>query len=268
MTLTSEDLLDERKFFDELRRKICAEADTIEQAMSSSTTRKRPISNTIESGISTDDVCISNKRSMQQKKLSEGENGIDAFLRELFIKEEEKEDAATSASKPLGETAHRFTASCLHDADKNATGKSPLTLFNEFAEIVYQAAGDDMKRRNNPFDDLAKGKYKDYDYPMSVSRENALEHFVRSFYQSNDLNVADANQNKDRRNNKWNLKFEELRKYKEANGDCLVRTNHSSLGVWVAYQRQFYKLFMEGKKTSITQERVNLLNCIGFQWVV
>ena len=125
-------------------------------------------------------------------------------------------------------------------------------------------ADDNMKRLRHPFDDLANGIYRGIDNPMTGG--NVLDNFVKSAYLSNDLNDRATDQCKGAKNNKWLSKYEELRKYKDTHGNCLVRQNHPTLGTWVRNQRQFYRRFAEGKKSSITRERMKLLNSIGFVW--
>eukprot|EP00592_Proboscia_alata_P003211 CAMPEP_0194376302 /NCGR_PEP_ID=MMETSP0174-20130528/24719_1 /TAXON_ID=216777 /ORGANISM="Proboscia alata, Strain PI-D3" /LENGTH=618 /DNA_ID=CAMNT_0039156891 /DNA_START=176 /DNA_END=2032 /DNA_ORIENTATION=- len=68
----------------------------------------------------------------------------------------------------------------------------------------------------------------------------------------------------------WNLKYEELKKYKAEHGDCLAPTKYKknpALGRWVSTQRADYKLFQTGdSSTSMTKERVDLLEQLGFVW--
>ena len=66
----------------------------------------------------------------------------------------------------------------------------------------------------------------------------------------------------------WMDRFELLRNYKEAHGDCLVPRSHPMLSRWVTRQRTNYRLLKEGKKSPITQKRIDLLNSIGFKWSV
>ena len=40
------------------------------------------------------------------------------------------------------------------------------------------------------------------------------------------------------------------------------------LGVWVSNQRTQYKNFIKGKRSSLTQVRIDILNDIGFIWDV
>ena len=58
----------------------------------------------------------------------------------------------------------------------------------------------------------------------------------------------------------WLERFGELTKYKTVNGDCSVPQSQGSLGVWVDTQRQSFK------KGKLPQERVDLLESIGFSW--
>lgn len=67
----------------------------------------------------------------------------------------------------------------------------------------------------------------------------------------------------------WNIKFNELKAYKEAFGNCMVPQRYQanpSLGTWVHTQRRQYKLMKEGKKSSMTQEKAKALDSIGFYW--
>jgi len=71
----------------------------------------------------------------------------------------------------------------------------------------------------------------------------------------------------------WNKKFELLREYQLDNGHTRVpqrfaTNNGCKLGRWVADQRRSYKNLMNGKcyKASITQERIDKLNSIAFEW--
>ncbi len=60
----------------------------------------------------------------------------------------------------------------------------------------------------------------------------------------------------------WNKGFALLSAYKEANGDCLVPLRYKvdgfNLGSWVSVQRK--------TKTSLTKERLDKLNSLGFVW--
>eukprot|EP00980_Cylindrotheca_fusiformis_P013545 scaffold3451_cov109-Cylindrotheca_fusiformis.AAC.1 len=70
----------------------------------------------------------------------------------------------------------------------------------------------------------------------------------------------------------WHRKFNELLKFKEKTGHCEINTRShqdtkkSNLATWVKCQRRQYKLLRSGKPSSMTIDRIEALNSIGFQW--
>ena len=73
---------------------------------------------------------------------------------------------------------------------------------------------------------------------------------------------------------KWNYRYEELKKYKKKYGDCMIPENYKknpSLATWVTNQRKQYK-YLESEeeiirqKCTLTPERISKLNDIGFCW--
>ena len=60
----------------------------------------------------------------------------------------------------------------------------------------------------------------------------------------------------------WLLQFDKLEQYKNEHGDCNVPQSHSTLGNWASNQRQDYK------KGKLPKERIDLLESIGFQWIL
>ena len=73
-------------------------------------------------------------------------------------------------------------------------------------------------------------------------------------------------------NTKWDTKFNELVAYKETHGgSCNVPARgyaeNPQLGNWVSKQRTQYKKFQQDPSTSqMTQERIERLESIAFQW--
>ena len=69
----------------------------------------------------------------------------------------------------------------------------------------------------------------------------------------------------------WKQQFNELVKYKEKHGDCLVPQKYKNsvkLGNWVKRQRREYKKWLKGEDAPITQERIEQLEGIDFVWEV
>ncbi len=68
---------------------------------------------------------------------------------------------------------------------------------------------------------------------------------------------------------KWLTRYNELKRYKQENGDCCVPQDSphtKQLSAWVRTQKQQYKLMKEGKHCHMSQARVELLNEIDFEW--
>ena len=69
-----------------------------------------------------------------------------------------------------------------------------------------------------------------------------------------------------RRSNQWETRFGELKIYRENHGHCNVSTKKNSLGRWVHTQRCQYRLLKQGKCSCMTDDRIRMLDSIGFQW--
>lgn len=79
---------------------------------------------------------------------------------------------------------------------------------------------------------------------------------------------------------KWDYRYKELKAYKEENGDCVVPQKYAAnkrLGRWVAKQRRGYQQYMKAKEAGelattacqgMTEERIDLLDTIGFCWSI
>lgn len=66
----------------------------------------------------------------------------------------------------------------------------------------------------------------------------------------------------------WTARYKELIAYKDKWSNTLVATSYPVLGVWVGTQRKQYRLKTKGKYSHMTDERMKLLNEIGFVWEV
>ena len=67
----------------------------------------------------------------------------------------------------------------------------------------------------------------------------------------------------------WSVRFQQLCDFKEEFGHCVVPQHYVSnnkLGRWVSTQRSHYKLYQEGKPTTMTAERIRELQNIGFEY--
>jgi hypothetical protein len=78
-----------------------------------------------------------------------------------------------------------------------------------------------------------------------------------------------ATQKPKKKDTKWLGNFEKLKEYKEKNGDTIVPRGYaldSRLASWVAEQRKQYKLLQDNRPSSITPDRIALLDELEFAW--
>lgn len=74
----------------------------------------------------------------------------------------------------------------------------------------------------------------------------------------------------------WQKHYDELKEFKKENDHCNVPARYAKnrrLGIWVSSQRQQYKLlqklpFSEKQNVRLNDERVKLLNDLGFTWTI
>ena len=67
----------------------------------------------------------------------------------------------------------------------------------------------------------------------------------------------------------WEERLNELRAFKNVRGHCCVPANfkeNHQLAIWVKCQRRQYKLFCDGKRSNMNQERITKLVDLGFVW--
>jgi hypothetical protein len=67
----------------------------------------------------------------------------------------------------------------------------------------------------------------------------------------------------------WEVRLSELADYRNIQGHCNVPAGYSKntkLANWVAYQRRQYRLHLEGKRSSLTLSRIQVLENIGMNW--
>lgn len=72
-------------------------------------------------------------------------------------------------------------------------------------------------------------------------------------------------------NGSWNNWLKELREYKDQHGDIdvpLKYRHNQALGAFVNRQRTEYRKLQQGMQSSLTQERIDSLNVLGFKWAI
>ena len=71
-----------------------------------------------------------------------------------------------------------------------------------------------------------------------------------------------GHQRRNKHDEQWDSRFNEIVQYKVKHGDCDVPTRQGKLGAWVKLQRNTYMA------NSLAQDRIDRLNGIGFKWAM
>ena len=67
----------------------------------------------------------------------------------------------------------------------------------------------------------------------------------------------------------WSERLQDLVDYKRVHGHCNVPSRYAEnrqLAIWVKRQRRQYKFYCEKQPSAMTEERINRLNAVGFEW--
>ena len=67
---------------------------------------------------------------------------------------------------------------------------------------------------------------------------------------------------------RWMTRYHELMEYRSEHGTTVVPRSSGPLGQWVGSQRKLYAHWKAGKKSTMTSEKADLLDEIGFEWTV
>ena len=91
----------------------------------------------------------------------------------------------------------------------------------------------------------------------------------RSVSSSDDLDDMEERGNRYYQRNQWSQRYQELVQYRAEHGDCLVPHNwngNRKLAQWVKRQRHQYQLKMQWKHSTLTDDRQQALEELGFVW--
>ena len=149
----------------------------------------------------------------------------------------------------------------MNPATMGETGES-LARLAEIAEAVSrQQQAVTLTQTNNPFGAVSAALRK-------RALENQLVDGARDAKRSKvDDNPANGVRFREYQAEIWSEKFEDLCEFRKYYGHCHVPHTYernAPLAQWVKRQRYQYKLKIEGKRSTLSDERVRLLNKIGF----
>jgi hypothetical protein len=106
--------------------------------------------------------------------------------------------------------------------------------------------------------------------PMTTHRIQELESLGFEFQQLSTSKTSSNASGQQWRAAAWEDRLSELAEYRKIHGNCNVPHEYSAnakLGHWVSSERQQYKLYLEGKISSMITHRIQELKSLGFEWV-
>mmetsp|Transcript_2171 Transcript_2171/g.3991 ORF Transcript_2171/g.3991 Transcript_2171/m.3991 type:complete len:934 (-) Transcript_2171:103-2904(-) len=151
-------------------------------------------------------------------------------------------DGKTSSC--LSFTAHRYDDQF---EAVEALRKQMIQNINEKSKVKFEAARG--KKRKSPVNDA------------DLERETACSTLSRMSRASREENSEQI----------WQYQFSKLKEYFDEKGNCDVPARYdddAKLGHWVMTQRRQYHLMKSGKRSRITQARIDQLNTLNFKWAI
>mmetsp|Transcript_17495 Transcript_17495/g.25873 ORF Transcript_17495/g.25873 Transcript_17495/m.25873 type:complete len:576 (-) Transcript_17495:51-1778(-) len=135
----------------------------------------------------------------------------------------------------------------------------------------------ELEMKNNEIRKLKQEFYKKPSSAVNIKNNNSLKSPLPAMAVDGekimiDVDIGPSSSRTRSYDQRWKARFQDLVKYKLQHGDCIVPKSFKDKGLhsWVRKQRILKKDFDLGLASdeSMTQERVNALNSIGFAWVV
>ncbi|KAG7356875.1 helicase domain protein [Nitzschia inconspicua] len=122
-------------------------------------------------------------------------------------------------------------------------------------------------------------QYKTMNQMASVAARRAAPLTQDRIELLNQLGFSWTIRSRDSLGESWNQRLEELKKFKDRHGHCMVPSRYSEspeLGIWVGTQRTQYRLYMKAKETgevlpgaaAMNETRIRLLEELGFIWAL
>jgi Helicase associated domain len=117
----------------------------------------------------------------------------------------------------------------------------------------------------------------DKEAPLTYARADRAPSSSTFHSSASSVDTADTNETLDDgtqrfkpfHEEKWNTRLKELLQYRQEYGDCLVPHTFNpnpQLARWVKRQRRQYKLMLEGRQSTMSHERLEILNEVNFVW--
>lgn len=154
----------------------------------------------------------------------------------------------------------------------------PVPIGAVFRSSYHQAAQQSLLKESIEFlfgSSSSSFSKQDKDGSMSMMNKNNKRKRKRSDPDdlSDDDSLRPSELDHDRftpyQNQQWDERLEDLKDFRSIHGHCSVPYDYTSdptLVRWVKRQRYQYKLYNEGQRSAMTEERIQALEAVGFVW--
>ena len=147
-------------------------------------------------------------------------------------------DKITLKCNPVDNSADRFNAGLFDFILLAATNNGTVNIKSKADKTLKAWMKEQERNRGRSSLTLDQIKVLEYvKFPFSVAREDG-----------------------------WIKSFNEEKKYHSTFGHCNIPRNVPCLGDWVNNQRRLKKKYDKGEQSSLTSERVGMLDDINFEW--
>jgi len=154
-----------------------------------------------------------------------------------------------------------------HSADK------PNTLTQERIQSLNDLGFEWFRRNSKKTGDVVatggQSRTKRSRSRRDRSTEDVSEPSKKREITTTSTNGNDSNKKVRFKENVWLENLEKLNSFKQRHGHCNVPRkwpDDAKLGEWVHFQRRQYKLRSRSLKNHMTDERIHMLNNLGFEW--
>jgi hypothetical protein len=148
---------------------------------------------------------------------------------------------------------------CLEEYDEAADLARPIEDFPTTAQYSLPTLAKEAALEETNGDFFPTADYSVPTLAKEAKTHDSSNHSSPSVESTSSINSGDG----------WQIRFEELKEYKTKFGNCDVPQKYSPnqrLGSWVNKQRNEYNNREAGKKSQMTNYRIDQLNGIDFRW--
>ena len=172
----------------------------------------------------------------------------------LVTNDQSNPTMTTSTVVPVPTNSNNAQSDNRTDKKRKASSSASPSLTLEEASDIIAKLKEENEELTMKLAELTKKANVDVD-ALTETERNESDDDDPSFAFLNDSNEP------------WAVKYRQLRAYKSKHGDCKVPKSFAGgLGSWVDNQRTAYRYFRAGKKTALTQQRIDALDEIEFFW--